>query len=246
MPLRPGTFRTAHSSGRWDRSPDLLAKNVARMREGGRSIVTRTEMGRPAFSELLDTGDNWRHYHPDTEHGLADCSVEWDGDVWRKVRTFIWELTNIRVFTRRGFQLPPTIAVCVLLEHRETGREVLVVTFHRNLKNTARRRLARASEARSLRAHVIQQQRKHPDRKVLLQFDENSNQRLGWLRGILWASVCRGTNLRNLWKKPLPEKGTHGRSLLDVTLATMRGRSWLLADDGSSDHRPYATELEWR
>ena len=240
------TIRTAHSSGRWDRSPELLARNIRRMREGGRSIVTRTEMGKPGFHDALDQGDSWRAHHPLTDHGLADCSIEWDNDVWTCRRAFTKQLTEIRVFTRLGFQLPPTLAVCALLVHRETGRELLVATFHRNLKNTARRRAARAAEARTLRAFVRTQQKKHPDRAVVLQFDENSNQRLPWLRGILRASVQRGTRLRNLWVGHLPPSGgTHGRSLLDVTLSTLPGRSWLLADDDSSDHRPYATEMEW-
>ena len=239
-------IRTAHSSGRWDRSPELLARNIARMREGGRTIVTRTEMGRNDFHNLLLTGDSWRAHHPLTDHGRADCSIEWNTHVWRCERAFTKQLTEIRVFTRLGFQLPPTIAVCALLKHHSTGRELMVATFHRNLKNTARRRAARAAEARTLRAFVRTQQAKHPDRAVVLQFDENSNQRLPWLRGILRATVQQGTRLRNLWVGHLPENGgTHGRSLLDVTLSTLPGRSWLLADDESSDHRPYASEMEW-
>ena len=37
------TVKSFHNSGRWDRSPDLLAKNVRRMRQG-RSLGTRTEL----------------------------------------------------------------------------------------------------------------------------------------------------------------------------------------------------------
>ena len=61
------------------------------------------------------------------------------------------------------------------------------------------------------------------------------------------ARICADTKLLNAWVGNLPARGgTHGpRSILDLTLTTMRARSFLLPDDSSSDHRPYQTDMEW-
>lgn len=236
-----------HNSGRWDRSPDLLERNVRRMRRDGRTLGTRTEMGSAEFTDELDwPKDGWGHYHPrDAEKRLTDCTIEWDEDLWRLEDAYTVQLTKIRIHTARGFPLPFSQMPVVLLWNLEDKRHLLVGAAHMALANTELRRLAWRDEANTIRDHFAEKHREHPGWELLWQGDGNRNQRLRVNRELVRRHMLRGTGMHNLWavRRPLTG-GTHGtRSLLDLTLTTMDGKSRLLPDDGSSDHRPYESVL---
>lgn len=239
--------RTVHSSGRWDRSAESLAANVKRTRKHG-SIVTRTEVTRNAHhATIARPDDGWGVYHPRTADGdWTDCLVEWDQRIWEKVEAYLLPLSTIQIRNRNGFALPLSSMPVVVLRHRETHRHAVAGSFHLQLANTARRRAAWREETAAIRRFSANVTREHPGWVQILQGDVNRNQRVPLNRANLRRAAQEGTRLRNLWAAGLPEHGgTHGRSLLDVTLTTMRGRSWLLPDDASSDHRPYASEMSW-
>jgi len=243
------TIKTFHNSGRWDASDELLERNVHRMRTGGRTLGTRTELTTAAHhAELSWPDDGWGVYHPtNPETGnRLDCAVEWDQEVWRRVESYVLTLNADRLHTARGFLLPPSRMPVAVLEHRETGRMLELGAFHLQLANTARRQAAWGVETAAIRRHSVDVRRQHPGWEQIYQGDGNRNQRLVVNRRLVEEHLLAGTRLRNCWEGHIPRSGgTHGpRSILDLTVSTVRGGSRLLPDDASSDHRPYETELQ--
>ena len=246
----PTVLKVFHNSGEWDQPADLVERNVRRLRRDGHTLGTRTEVTTAAHHKALHQDDGWRVYHPrsDFTSGYIDCAVEWDGDVWAKVETRLIMLNETRLRTQRDFLLPPSTMPLVVLQHRATGRHVAVGAFHLQLANTERRRAAWRTEATTIRSLSIQLRREHPGWEQIFQGDGNRNQRITALRNAVHQRAIAGTRLHNCWEGYIPIRGgTHGsRSILDLTLTTMPGASYLLPDDGSSDHRPYATDLRLR
>ena len=251
------TLKGFHSSGEWNQPAPLLEANVKRTRKGGRSFGTRTEVTTAAHHDALWQADGWKVYHPKAAEvapelsSYVDCSVEWDGAVWRMVEKRLVVLNAERLHTAKGFLLPPSSLPLVVLEHKETGRHMVLGAFHLQLANTEARRAAWRVECATIRRTSADLRATHPGWEQTFQGDGNRNQRITALRDAVQARMLRGTKLRNAWVGPdgkprLPARGgTHGpRSLLDLTVSTMRGRSFLLGDDRSSDHRPYQTDLD--
>jgi hypothetical protein len=245
------TIKGFHSSGEWDQPAALLEADVRRTRAGGRSFGTRTEVTTAAHHDALWQTDGWRVYHPKASEvapelaTYVDCSLEWDGAVWKRVEKRLMVLNESRLHTAKGFLLPPSSMPLVVLEHRETGRHMVLGAFHLQLANTAARRAAWRVEAATIRRASADLRVTHPGWEQVFQGDGNRNQRITALRDAVEARMLRGTRLRNCWEGHIPARGgTHGpRSLLDLTVSTMPGGSRLLGDDASSDHRPYETDL---
>lgn len=240
--------KTFHSSGRWDRSRESLARNVRRMREGGRSLGTRTELTTEGHADELSwPDDGWGVYHPRSKwvDGFVDCAVEWDHSVWQLVDKQLVQLSETRIHTRGGFLLGPSTMPTVTLQHRTTQRHVVVGAFHMQLANTALRSKVWLEEADTIRRTTAEIRAEHPGWEFVWQGDCNRNQRLKVNRELVAEHMLAGTPLRNCWEGHLPKTGgTHGsRSILDLTVTSLSGGAHLLADDASSDHRPYATEL---
>lgn len=243
------TIKTFHNSGRWDASAELLEANVARMRTGGRTLGTRTELTTSAHAaEVSVPEDSWGVWHPSNPEtgNRLDCAVEWEQDTWRRADAYVLVLNAERLHTAKGFLLPPSRMPVVVLEHRETGRHVVLGAFHLQLANTARRRAAWNVETAAIRRHAIDVRAEHPGWHLIFQGDGNRNQRLAVNREAVRRGLLAGTKLRNCWEGHIPKTGgTHGpRSILDLTVSTMDGGSRLLGDDASSDHRPYETWLD--
>lgn len=234
------------NSGRWDRSPESLERNVKSTRRG-RSFGGRTELTRKAHSEELSwPGDGWSHYHPRTEWGLANCAVEWERDTWRLIQQGWLQLTDFRPRTKKNnVLLAPSLLVYALLEHKQTGVEMELGAAHMNLHNTEARDRAWHEEADTLNKHYRRKHRLRPDRVLTFLADVNRTQRLRSNQELLARTIMPRTGMRNLWVGDLPpgNQGTHGRSVLDVCLTTAPGKIYLLPDDASSDHRPFGVTL---
>lgn len=249
LPDRPKqiTIKGFHNSGRFDRSDELLEANVHRMRTGGRTFGTRTEMTNPEFrDELHWPKDGWAHFHPRTEYGLTNCTIEWSTRTWKLIDQDVIDLTDIRITTQGGFLLPPSQAPWVLLEHIRTGVEMELSTAHNNLHNTPKRNAAWMDEAKTIRAHWKRSRRRHPERIRVHQADINRTQRLPKNQALVQRTMLHATDMKNLWIGQIPKTGgTHGkRAILDVPFANRPGRVFLLGDDASSDHRPFGVELD--
>lgn len=242
------TLHAFHSSGEWDQPWRLFEDNVRRTRGGGRSLGTRTEVTAGKHNQALYQDDGWEVFHPPSQFtgGWIDCSVEWDAAVWKLRSSGLVTLNPDRLHTAKGFLLPPSTMPLVFLEHRVIGQTVVLGAFHLQLANTELRRAAWRVECEAIRSLSLELRRDHPGWEQVFQGDVNRNQRITALRDAVQARMLRGTRLRNAWVGHLPARGgTHGAwSILDLTVSTMRGRSFLLGDDASSDHRPFQTDLE--
>jgi hypothetical protein len=234
-------IKTAHNSGLWTEvGTDAFNRNVKRMRQDGRTIVTRTELtSADSTKHLKIRNDGWGVYHPITKYGPANCAIEWDQSVWKRLDKGYLELTDIRIKTKKGFLQPPSILVWVVLEHRRTGLEVLVSVAHHNLDNTPLRAQAWREEGATLVAFHKASARKHPKRKRIHQGDLNKNWRETDERNAVMAHYV-APGMMNAWKTGIPARGgTHGpRGLIDHIITDGVGTCRLLQDDGSSDHRP--------
>jgi hypothetical protein len=234
--MGPNVFiRAAHSSGKWDGPDDAFKAEVTRLRKN-HSLVTRTEETKPIPEEAT-----WRVWHPEG----ADCSIEWDAEVWKVVDLGQLQLTSIRIHTEKGFLKPPCSATLATLEHRESGLRVHWSTAHLDLENTPLRRQAAQQERIGLSNHWSRAMHRMPDIHQVFQGDINLDQRSRADRELTGQLIPHG--MVNLWAGALPaEGGTHGQAVLDVALSTLPGRVQLLADDSSSDHRPFEADYHAR
>lgn len=231
-----------HSSGKWSlTSAPAFDDNVRRMRRSGRTLGTRTEATAAAFDhEIHWPGDGWGHYHPKGDLG-RDCATEWEHAAWDLKDRGVAPLTATRIHTEKGHLQPPVCLTWSLVEHRETGIELELGAGHLDLDNTALRRLANLEECHALRARARHDQDAHPRRRHLWQLDGNRDQRNPHWQAYFARELTAGTRLRSGWHAPLPRQGTHGRALLDLAFADFPHTSRLIADDPSSDHRPFET-----
>lgn len=233
-----------HSSGKWDRTnTPAFGLSVRTMRGGGRTVVTRTEATAVSFNDKVNIPDDgWGVWHP--KEGLGhDCSVEWDQEAWKKIDKGVLQLTDIRIRTKGGVLLQPCALTWITMENRDTGIEVETGSAHLDLSNTPLRRKANLEECHTLRTHYSIERRKHPHREFILNFDGNRDQRQARYRAYFRSEMFAGTSLQSAWHQPYPTMGTHGRALLDLTASSVVGKSRLLPDDSSSDHRPMETDL---
>jgi hypothetical protein len=230
-----------HNSGKWDAPLKAFMSNVRRLRKET-DLITRTEMTTDGKDKALRTEPTeWSVWHPQKH----DCSIEWKRSVWAvehpgKSRP----LSKIRVHTKSGFLRPPCTLEYVVLRNRLSDRVVLFGVTHMDLANTPLRVLSWLQSGRNLNKFVKAIHKEHPKWEVVINMDCNRNQKLAVNRALLRRVIQSGTRLKNLWVGVIPPKGgTHGRSLLDVTLSTLNGESFLIDDDNSSDHRPFKSMM---
>lgn len=240
-------IKTAHNSGEWTEvDTPAFNRNVRRMRQDGRTIVTRTELTDVDSNRALKIrNDGWGVYHPITPWGPANCSVEWDQAEWQRIDKGFLALTDIRIKTKKGHLQPPSLLVWVVLKNRRTGLELLVTVAHHNLDNTPLRAKAWREEGATLLEFLAESKRQHPKRKRLHQADVNKNWREPDERiAVLRNYVAPG--MHDLWasSKIPAHGGTHGpRGLIDHAFSDLAGNIQLLDDDRSSDHRPVEVRL---
>lgn len=224
----------------------LLAAAVRHDRTRGATVGTRTEMTTARHHDVLTSrSDRWQVYHPLTEHGFTNASIEWDTREWECLREGVTTLTDIRIYTRKGFLLPPSVLPHVRLRHLHTGHVVDFSSAHMQLANTIDRRAAWREESATIKARTKRLTARGIE--SVFQGDVNRNQRRSAYRALVrTAMMTREQHM--LWAGHMPAHGgTHGRrSLLDLTLSTMPGWSYLLPDDSSSDHRPYGSTIRLR
>lgn len=231
-------IKVFHHSGRWDRPIGSLSRSILHTRRAGFSIGTRTEMGTKAQDEVLKSWEDWSVYHPLTRYGYSDASIEWALDEWQLVDKGIRGLSTIRIHTKGGHLMPPSLMPWVQLRHLDHGQLVTVGSFHMALSNTHLRRKQWNEQAAALKKWFLEVQG-----DVIYQADLNRNQQLLPMRLKVNRALVKGTAVRNLWADHRPATGTHGKALLDATLTSLHGSSYLLTDDDSSDHRPYGSTL---
>lgn len=258
-----------HSSGRFDRTDASLARSVRRLRKVTRgralarrrvSYVTGTEAsgrGWKDMKDILGTDQAW-DYAWIKGRGAGECWATWRTShlelagtpYTRKLTTMTWR----RSAAYGGGEAPPVEALVVPLKvvGRANRRHLYVVVLHAPLDNTDLRAEIWRDVARGLRVLAADIRASDPHAELVFEADWNKNHRIPSERGAIAKYVARPLRLVQGWDGSSPERGgTHGRQLIDgvVTSRRVLGWStpwcWLVADDDSSDHRPYVHTLRW-
>lgn len=260
-----------HSSGRFDRSTESLIASVRRLRKVKRgsallrrrvAYITGTEATGRSHDELeraLGHDADWRYTHIEGR-ASGECWATWNtehlnlGDrkpFVRQLSSMTWQRSK----EYGGGIAPPVTALVVPLEvvGRPHRRPVYVIVVHMPLDNTELRAEIWEDVCRGLRILVTEIRAKDPSAEVAIEADWNKDYRNEFEREQIRRKVARPLRLVQGWDGSSPNRGgTHGpRRLIDGVVASRRllGWStpwcWLLPDDGSSDHRPYAHTLRW-
>lgn len=234
-----------HRSGRFDRDPKLLARDLlGASREC--SIVTLTEQGnmnakRRAAMRL----PNWSWFHVD-ERGADDCAVLWDSSIWSldgwaravPLTSVVWR----RVAEMGGKTTPPVHATVAPLRSRVGGVRTVVIVVHMPTRSTALRRRAWASCVSGLVKLVKKIRKADPTARIVLDADWNADWHNAKDKALLEQTAKR-LGLR-VCVTTGGLRGTHGQRLIDLTMTDAEPVSaWVLPQTPASDHRGVRTVL---
>lgn len=258
-----------HSSGRFDRSNVTLARSVRRLRKVTRGSgplkrrvawITGTEgdsRDDHELREILDA-DGWdwvRHLG----RGTSELWATWDESIVELAsKPYVVQLTDLTWVRGEGFggnQAPFVHALVVPFRPvgRRFRRTIYVFVMHMPLDNTEVRAAAWRSCCQGLRAEVAKIRARDPHAVFALTADWNKDYRRAGERSQIQQAVARPLRLVQAWDGSSPKRGgTHGpRRIIDGTVASpsLLGATtpwcWLLDDDESSDHRPFAYAVRW-
>lgn len=217
--------------------PDAI-RAALRLHRRNCSVITGTEATRPKWDTLL-TEDGWQAFHEAGDYGRADPWVAWDPALWTLVANWTVQLSAV---TYNGRRVHAAVAV---LDHKGFGRRVAFLSIHfpahlegdmRRDRATTRTRAYRSALAglRELVAHI---RLTYPGTAVVLGADWNLNIRRRWVRALLRLGLS-GTGLTLV--RPIPDKGSHGKRLIDWAATDLDGNGAVLPHISPFDHDPVA------
>lgn len=242
--------RHGHSSSRYDRSVESLAKQVNRgatAADPSGNLMTFTEITNAERASACEA-DGWGHFHP---HDKTDVAVMWRKSKWEKVADGTRKLTD-KTWLISG-HTHKLVAASVVLGDVDSNRRlwVAVVHFpsgvqdgHGWAKDNDDAVKAWQDGLRGLHDYRQDQKKNHGVDLAMLCADWNVNFKVeyfrDYVRNVFDQMTCT-------WQKPYPNGGTHSDRLIDATWTDGRRErdAWLLKDDDSSDHRPYADLIDW-
>ena len=247
------TFTHVHSSSRFDRSAESLEKAIEHYVSIG-SLVTFTEVAFPWRERPLNAVEGWGSVLGDLSM-RDDSGIIYDKAVWRLVEGHTKIVLAPMFWKENGEKVEPTGAAFAVLEHKDTKKRLLVTVLHlpsnvegpRGLSGLPNRVLAWREAQKNWKREWNRLAKKHDADGVLVVADWNINiKRKIFLP--LFKAIQPGMKLV-FTHKNVPVDGTHHRRWIDFSF--IRGAlkivrfPWLLRDDPSSDHRPYAETLAW-
>lgn len=259
-----------HSSGRFDRPLPALTASVRRLRRLSRgrgllhrqvAYVTGTEAGGRTDADLeqaLGSDPGWDYVN--LAGAAAECWATWRIDHlerqpdWKPFSRQLTDKTWVRAKEYGGREAPPVKALVVPLQvvGRPHRRRPVLIVVHMPLDNTDARAEAWVDCCRGLRILVTQILERDPGAEIIIEADWNKDHRNNAERAMIQRHLAKPLHLVQGWDGSSPSVGgTHGRQLIDGVLTARRvlGSStpwcFLVPDDGSSDHRPYAHTLRW-
>lgn len=238
-------FTHVHSSGRFDRSNESLAKDLTSFHKVG-SIVTHTEMSQDRRTAVFKANkdDGWEFYRSGEDFGQDECVIEWDSNVWKldgEPRAI--QMTKRRFKRSAGFMAPPIHVLKVNLRSVKNPKIVIVtMTAHLPVDKIPERAAIWHDIMRNWASWIRRYKKRRQGRKLLLIADWNKNFRQLSERAAI-SRYLWPLGLKASWAGNMPKRGgTFGPlGLIDGDYSNMKV-VWcrLLPDTKSSDHRPYA------
>lgn len=238
------------SAGRFDRDRSVWRASLRRLRKLG-SVVAGTEAAgrKPDDFRAALTEFDWDYAHL-AGAAVGECYLTWDGRALELGgRAFARKLSDL-TWTRSpeygGEKAQPVHALVVPLRNRAGRRRVRVfVVVHMPLDNTKQRAAAWVDCCRGLvrlKAEILEL---FPGAELVIMMDGNKNLRKPAERLMVLKHLCRPLGFQTSWRPPLPAAGTHGDQVIDLALAEpgVIVACELVADDPSSDHRPFRFRL---
>lgn len=259
-------LRHVHSSGRYDRPKRSVRSALEAYAAAGAKVITLTEYHGPdhraALLEFAMT-HSWTVAQDTSDDRSAGNGAILLAPGYRLVQFWSPQLTDHEQRRGPGGPKPPHAATA-LVEHDPdaggTGIRFVVSVVHLppNVEGDFRRRGpfkgapgARGGKAYRVwlwltivaawKAHLRAVRKAHGVKRRILVADFNLNLERRWVRNLLRA---RFPGLKVTWRR-FPGPGTHHKRVIDATLTnlTVIDPAALMADDPSSDHRPYVETL---
>lgn len=245
-------FTHVHSSGRFDRSVELLARDVKKFHAmKGVTLTTHTEQADDSKQRdaAFDT-PGWSFFQDRRDNAYDECVITWKDDFWRPMlggsAVELSPMTWVRSAEYGGQEAATVKAAYVLLESVVVPRlRVAVIAAHMPLDNTDKRAEAWIDCTRGLHRLIQNLRRQDMKCRFIVSADWNKNFRQADERALLQGRVATPNRLTQAWSTGVPKHGgTHGpKGLIDGDLSNLPiKRAYLLDDTASSDHRPYAVD----
>lgn len=237
------TFTHVHSSSRFDRSAESLEKAIEHYISVG-SLVTFTEVASEHRERPVKDVPGWGHVLGD-HSGRDDAGIAFDKSVWE----LVYKTTKIVDETMK------VGAAFAVLRHKDTDNLLLVTALHLPASVEGRTGFERFSRrGRSWTTALLNWRREYNRLAkqykvdaVLLAADWNLNIKRRIFLPLFKALL---PNMKLVFThKIIPVGGTHHKRWIDFSF--IKGKlkivrfPWLLKDDKSSDHRPYAETFRW-
>lgn len=235
-------LRAIHSSGRYDRPLDVLDAALESYAAQA-SVITLTEQdGRDQARERVydGTGLSWVRF---ARRGAGECAVLWNGRHLLNGSPVAHRLTSRTYWRVTGKRAAPFYSVTVPLRDTVTDVLRLYSVAHLPTRSTALRRAVWDAALTGWVRHVHDLAAgRYAGAEVLMRADWNKDLRDVATRVALDRRLERVAHGGRL---VVPTGGgTHGRRVIDADWSTTPATSHVIADDASSDHRPYLTTLE--
>lgn len=238
------------SAGRFDRSVVSWRRSLVRLVGLGVWVTGTEAAGRTAseFRAAL-TRVGWDFVHL-SGAAVGECYATWDAAVvelaGHPFARKLTDLTWVRDAEYGGDTAALVHALVVPLRNRRGRARVRVlVVVHMPLDNTAPRQAAWLDCCRGLRILEADLDRMYPGAEVVIVMDGNKNLHEPAELAEVSAHLEKPLRMVVSWRRPYPVAGTHARQLIDYALAAagVIVACQLVADDDSSDHRPFRYRL---
>jgi hypothetical protein len=238
-------IKHAHSSSLYSASAQSLAKQVDRMTDDvgpKATVLTFTEVGSKEREDVLRKANpaEYGSWQPD----ITDVAVMWSKDLFTPGEREAYKLTDL-VWTDGHGRKHTTYCGSILLTHK-SGQRLWVSVCHTPSHVQNGNQYYDNPQARAWKdamkgwgAYWEVQRKKHKPHLGMIVADWNVD-----FHNKVWRDRVQAffPKLRLCWTNNMPQGGTHGKRLIDGTMATrLSKKSSLLQDDASSDHRPYGS-----
>lgn len=245
-------IRHVHSSSRYDRSPDSLAKAAKRYAKR-HGLITWTELEHEHRERAVRKAlPHFRHIFGDKSYA-NDCGISYNPNLYRLLLADHDAATDKRYTNVKGLLRDPAYGTYAVFEEIATSRRFVVAVIHLassvedDIKNkrVTMRTVAWFTAFAGFKRRANRLAKAWDADGVALIADWNVDFKKVWVQRLVKALA---PSYRLTWNR-IPKGGTHGRRLIDATLLRgrlrVRGTALLMKDDNSSDHRPYREQWRW-